>query len=61
MSWRRILLGAAAIAALTAAAWFLPLADWTTRLAVHARNTGVTGVMIFVAAYIISTVAVLPG
>ncbi len=61
MTWRRVLLAAAVVAALAAAAWFLPLADWTTRLAVHARNTGATGVMIFVAAYVISTVAVLPG
>ena len=61
MTWTRALIAAAVVSALAAAAWLLPVADWTTRLAVHARGTGATGVVIFIAAYILSTIAVLPG
>ncbi len=61
MSWTRLLVAAAIVAALAVAAWLLPVADWTTALALRARHTGATGVAIFVAAYVISTVAALPG
>ncbi len=61
MTWKRLLIAAGAIAALAAAAWLLPLADWTTRLAVYARSTGAAGVAVFFAAYVLSTVAALPG
>ncbi len=61
MTWPRALVAAAIVSVLAAAAWLLPLAEWITRLAVHARSTGATGVAIFIAAYIVSTVAVLPG
>ena len=57
---RGILLGLA-LAAVALAAYFLPLADWTTRLAERARDTGAAGVAVFFAAYIVSTVALLPG
>jgi uncharacterized membrane protein YdjX (TVP38/TMEM64 family) len=42
-------------------AYFLPIAQWTTVLADRARSTGSIGVVIFVAAYITATVALLPG
>ncbi len=50
-----------AVAGLLAAAWWLPVAAWTTRLAEQARGTGAVGVVVFVAAYVVSTVALLPG
>ncbi|MBA3627596.1 MAG: TVP38/TMEM64 family protein, partial [Chloroflexi bacterium] len=39
----------------------LPLAEWTTQLAGRARGTGAWGVALFFTAYVISTVAFLPG
>lgn len=49
------------VAAIAVAAWLLPIAEWTVRLAEQARDTGAAGVAIFVMAYIVSTVALLPG
>lgn len=48
-------------AVVAAAAYFLPLAPWTTALAERARETGAAGMVIFVAAYVVATVAFLPG
>ena len=53
-----IVLGIALVAAAT---YLLPLAEWVTGLAQGARETGALGVAIFFAAYVVSTVAVLPG
>ena len=61
MSWPRALIVVAVIASLAVAAWLLPIAEWTTSLAERARQTGSTGVVLFVAAYVVSTVALLPG
>lgn len=61
MSWTRALLAAAVIAALAVAIWILPVAEWTTGLAERARGTGAVGVVVFFAAYVICTVALLPG
>ncbi len=61
MSWPRILIVAAIVAAGTLAAWLLPVADWTTRLAAYAADTGPTGVIVFFSVYVVSTVALLPG
>ncbi len=47
--------------AIVGAVWLLPVAEWTVGLAERARGTGATGVAIFTVAYIVSTVAVLPG
>lgn len=49
------------VLALLAAAFFLPLAEWTTSLAERARETGGLGVAMFFVAYVAATVAVLPG
>ena len=49
------------MAAGTLAAWLLPVADWTTRLAAYAADTGPTGVIVFFSVYVVSTVALLPG
>jgi uncharacterized membrane protein YdjX (TVP38/TMEM64 family) len=57
----RLLLLVGLVAAVAAAAWLLPLADWVTELARRARDTGALGVGVFVAAYVVSTVAFLPG
>ena len=46
---------------MAAATRFLPVAGWVTSLAQGARETGTLGVAIFFAAYVVSTVAVLPG
>jgi uncharacterized membrane protein YdjX (TVP38/TMEM64 family) len=61
MATGRVLLVVAAVGALITAAWLLPIADWTIALATRARNSGSTGVVIFFAAYVVSTVALLPG
>lgn len=53
------LLVAAAI--LVGAAVLLPVREWTTALAERARATGATGVALFFVAYVVSTVALLPG
>ena len=57
----RALIVIAILVALAAAAWVLPIAEWTVGLAEYARGKGTAGVVLFVAAYIVSTVAVLPG
>ncbi len=61
MSRLRILIIVFGIALAAAATYFLPLAEWVTRLAQGARETGTLGVVIFFAAYVVSTVAFLPG
>jgi uncharacterized membrane protein YdjX (TVP38/TMEM64 family) len=61
MNARRILVIGLVAAGLVAAAYTLPVADWVTILAERARNTGPLGVALFFAAYVVSTVAVLPG
>lgn len=54
--------GVAVVAvAVAVAAFTLPIAEWTTTLAARARGTGALGVAVFVAAYVVATVAVLPG
>ncbi len=61
MTWTRGLTVAALVAAFVTAAWFLPIAEWTTRIAGLARETGPLGVAVFFAAYVVGTVAGLPG
>lgn len=61
MTRTRWLLLAAIVAAFAVAVYALPIADWTTTLAERARRTGAVGVAIFIAAYVGSTVAFLPG
>ena len=51
----------AALAATLVAAWWLPVAEWTTRIAEWARGSGAAGVVVFFVAYVVSTVALLPG
>lgn len=56
------LLGAAAVvAAVIVGARVLPLADWTIRLVELIRDSGAWGVLLFVAVYAVSTVAMVPG
>jgi uncharacterized membrane protein YdjX (TVP38/TMEM64 family) len=52
---------AAGVAAAIWAVSTLPLTDWTLTLAERLRSTGPLGVLLFFAAYIVSTVAFLPG
>ena len=61
MTWTRWLVTVLLIAAVAAGVWLLPLAEWTTTLAGRARDTGPVGVLLFVVAYVVSTVAFLPG
>jgi len=61
MTRGRALLVALVVAALATAAYILPVADWVTTLAGRARNTGALGVALFFVAYVVSTVAFLPG
>lgn len=59
--WVRVLAAGAALVALAVAAWYLPIASWVIGLAERARETGTAGVVVFFVAYIVSTVALLPG
>jgi uncharacterized membrane protein YdjX (TVP38/TMEM64 family) len=61
MSRKRLVLIALTLVLFTAAAYFLPLAEWTTSLAERARRTGALGVAMFFVAYVGATVAFLPG
>ena len=54
-------IGVALAAAIVASIVLLPAADLVTRLADTARNAGPAGVAVFFVAYVISTVALLPG
>jgi uncharacterized membrane protein YdjX (TVP38/TMEM64 family) len=49
------------VALFAAAAYLLPVAEWTTSLAERARRTGGVGVAFFFVAYVVATVAFLPG
>jgi len=51
----------AVLVALVVGARFLPLADWTIRLVELIRDSGARGVLLFVAVYAVSTVAMVPG
>lgn len=61
MKWTRALLVLTAIAIVIAGLFFLPVADWTIRLAERARGAGAAGVALFFAVYVVSTIALLPG
>ncbi|MBI2222256.1 MAG: TVP38/TMEM64 family protein [Acidobacteria bacterium] len=61
MTKRRIALVGLLVAGAATAAYALPVAGWITAIAARARNTGPLGVAMFFAAYVISTVAFLPG
>jgi len=61
MSRWRLLGAAAGLAALVIAGRFLPLAHWTIQLVALIRESGALGVLLFVAVYAVSTVALLPG
>lgn len=58
LRWTVVALLAAAAAA---GIWLFPVAAWTTSLAERARDTGAVGVVLFFVAYVVSTVAFLPG
>jgi uncharacterized membrane protein YdjX (TVP38/TMEM64 family) len=57
----RLLLLFGLVTLFAAAAYFLPVAEWTTSLAERARRTGGLGVALFFVAYVVATVAFLPG
>jgi uncharacterized membrane protein YdjX (TVP38/TMEM64 family) len=57
----RLLILAGLVALFVAGAFFLPVAEWTTSLAERARRTGGLGVALFFVAYVVATVAFLPG
>lgn len=52
---------AAALALLLALGWLLPLGNWIVALAERVRGAGTAGVLLFMVAYVIATVALLPG
>jgi len=59
--YRRIAFVIAALVAVIALWWFLPVRDWTTALAERIRGAGLQGVLIFVAVYVAAAVALVPG
>lgn len=52
---------AAGLALIGAIGWFVPVRPWTLALADYIRDAGAPGVVVFVAAYVVATVALLPG
>ena len=58
---RPLFIGAVLLTAATLAFTFLPITGIVTSLAESARQTGLTGVALFVVAYVMATVAALPG
>jgi uncharacterized membrane protein YdjX (TVP38/TMEM64 family) len=58
MRWFAILVAGAA---LIAAAWMLPFAAWTIWLADRIQSMGMRGVLLFIAIYVLWTIALLPG
>lgn len=61
MNEQRLVFAALMLALFAAAAYFVPFAEWTTSLAERARRTGALGVAMFFVAYVVATVAFLPG
>ena len=61
MSRWKLLGAAAVVAAVVIGARFLPLAHWTIQLVELIRGSGLWGVLLFVAVFAVSTVALLPG
>lgn len=57
----RALMIAAGLVVLVGAASLVPLGAWTTALAERGRQTGAAGVALFFTAYVIATIAFLPG
>lgn len=50
-----------ALLLIVALGWLLPIRSWTLALADYVRGAGATGVLLFIAAYVVATVALLPG
>jgi uncharacterized membrane protein YdjX (TVP38/TMEM64 family) len=50
-----------AIGLVLAISWILPVREWTVALADRLRGAGAKGVLIFIAAYVIAEVALVPG
>ena len=50
-----------ALALVAALAWWLPIAEWVVSLADQLRAMGATGVILFIAIYIVAEVFLLPG
>ncbi len=59
--WSRLALAAIGIVALVAVVWTLPVKEWTIALAERIRGAGGTGVVIFIAVYVVAEVALVPG
>lgn len=57
----RALLVVTALLVVVALGWLLPVRSWTLALADYVRGAGATGVLLFTAAYVVATVALLPG
>lgn len=56
-----LIVAVAAVALVVAIGSFLPVRPWTLALAGEVRGAGARGVLLFVVAYIVATVALLPG
>ncbi len=57
---RAALLATAALLLIIALGWLLPVRSWTSTLAEYVRDAGAAGVVLFIAAYVVATVALLP-
>jgi uncharacterized membrane protein YdjX (TVP38/TMEM64 family) len=57
----KIALFAAAFGLVVALSWLLPVREWTVALAERLRGAGGTGVVAFIAVYVVAEVALVPG
>ena len=51
----------AAVILIVAIGWLLPVRPWTLALADYVQGAGAKGVLLFIAAYVVATIALLPG
>jgi uncharacterized membrane protein YdjX (TVP38/TMEM64 family) len=57
----RLIIGVVAVALVVTLAWLLPGQEWTIALAERIRGAGATGVLMFVAVYVVAAIALVPG
>ena len=62
-SWRygRLAIGVVGVVLVVTLAWFLPVREWTIAVAERIRGAGATGVLMFVAVYVVAAIALVPG
>lgn len=57
----RLAVAAVGLVVVVTLAWFLPVKEWTIALAERIRGAGATGILLFIAVYVVAEVALVPG